>query len=278
MIGLRSRLARNPTTADAVVDFNRTIRIEPDRAHLARLLFMGLLAALLLLAGAVWGIAYPGRATPWNIEWRTLTGASHKTAQADVDVFRLKSIQRHSLVTSPWVPIELGIAALLATFGMLRIVYRLQDSDPVLIISPRGVSFKPNLFGEVANIPWVAIRAIKMRKIKHQRRLTFQVDDSNRYVPRSGIALYWPRPNGANANTRAIALNIPTSRRASATIESTLRQYLAHYRPAEKGTTTMQLPRDVARLSGSSARVPDERLAARSRARPAIRHSSRIEG
>ena len=231
MIGLKSRTVGNPSTPDEVLDFTRTIRIEPDRAHLARLLCISLFGVLFVLVVAGWHIAHPDGKLPWAAKLHASVDSSQKAMPADLrELSKLQSVQRYWSPSLPVLSMEIGLAALLATLGVLRIVYRLQDNDPVLTISPQGISLKPGVFGELVHVPWIAIRAIKMRKIKQQRRIAFQIENADRYAPHIGISLRWLRSIDPTTGTRTSTLSVTVPPRTAANIEATLAQYLAHFR------------------------------------------------
>jgi hypothetical protein len=142
-----------------------TIRIEHDRRRLALAAAASGLAMLLVPCMFIVSSLHPGRAAP------------------------------------TWTLAPLGVALLVAALGFVRSIIRLQDGDPALVVSPRGLNFRPYLFGEIARIPWRAISGFKSRSYKHQRFIVLQVDDIDRYAPRVGFA----PAGGGRARTRSVS-------------------------------------------------------------------------
>jgi hypothetical protein len=127
-----------------------------------------------------------------------------------------------------WSLIALGIALVTGGFGLLRNVYRLQDGDPALVVSPRGLSFKPTVFGETSRIPWSAIRGVRLRRFKQHRFIGVQVEDVERYAAHIGARARLRRLFDPGATTE-LSINSPMAREAWARTESLLQRYLARY-------------------------------------------------
>jgi hypothetical protein len=122
-----------------------------------------------------------------------------------------------------WTPVALGIAVLLAAVRMLRNFYRLQDSDPAFVLSPRDLRFKPALFGEAVRVPWTALRAVKARRHGKHRSLELRIADLERYVPGSGLLASLRRRRGS------ITLRVPLSRAALDELAALLQTHLDRY-------------------------------------------------
>ena len=139
----------------------------------------------------------------------------------------------HRAQTSPaWTLAPLGVAILIATLGFLRNIIRLQDGDPALVISPRGLDFRPSLFGEIVRIPWKAIRGFKSRSYKQQRFIVLQVDDIDRYAPRVGLAGFLRHLGRRSLSADKVSFSTPMAKSAWNDLEAVLRRYLAqHGRP-----------------------------------------------
>jgi hypothetical protein len=206
-----------PTNQDTTTapGLDATVRIEHDRKRL--LLRLAAAGASLLAMGVALVI--------------TLLHAgdfiAHPTGVHDVD-----ALLPHYVTQVPrWAPIILVLTLAGGCAGLLRIIFRLQDADPALVISPRGVRFRPTLFGDVAQIPWSAIRGLKLRRYKQQRYIDFQVDGIDRYVSRLGLRGRLHRL--LRGGEYGIAtLSSPMSRTAWKNTGELLERYLAHYRSA----------------------------------------------
>jgi hypothetical protein len=195
-------ISTNKTSADPTPPraAEGTIRIEHDRKRLALAALASGVAALLVPGMFLAGIVHPPRIAP---EWT-------------------------------WVP--LCVAVLIAAVGFLRSIIRLQDGDPALVLSPRGLDFRPYLFGEIVRIPWKAIRGFKSRSYKQQRFVVLQVDDLDRYAPRMGFSGFlrrvFRRRGGADETSFSTAMAKP----AWNGLEAMLRRYLEQYgRPGAAG-------------------------------------------
>jgi len=131
-----------------------------------------------------------------------------------------------------WTLAPLGVAILIAVLGFVRSIIRLQDGDPALVLSPRGLDFRPSLFGEIVRIPWKAIRGFKSRSYKQQRFIVLQVDDIDRYAPRVGFAGFLRRIGRRRSGADQISFSTPMAKPAWNELEAVLRRYLAqHGRP-----------------------------------------------
>jgi len=191
---------------------DRTIRIEHDRKRLA-------LAAVASGIGAVVvpGIYFAGMMHPVRI-------------------------------TPGWTLAPLCVAVFIAAIGFVRAIIRLQDGDPALVLSPRGLDFRPYLFGEIVRIPWKAIRGLKSRSYKQQRFIVLQVDDLDRYAPRVGFVGLLRRIGRRRLGADQIGFSTPMAKAAWNDLEALLRRYLEqHGRP---GTTSESAK------AGASAAIP----------------------
>jgi len=134
-------------------------------------------------------------------------------------------------IAPSWTLAPLGVAMLIAILGFVRSIIRLQDGDPALVLSPRGLDFRPSLFGEIVRIPWKAIRGFKSRSYKQQRFIVLQVDDIDRYAPR-GFAGFLRRIGRRKLGADQISFSTPMAKPAWNDLEAVLRRYLAqHGRP-----------------------------------------------
>ena len=202
-----------PTTPPPGLD--ATVRIDHDRKRLLLRLFAagaGLVAMGVALAIT---LLHAGEFTV------------HPTGVHEVD-----ALLPHYVGQVPrWAPVILVLTLASGCVGLLRSIVRLQDGDPALVISPRGVRFRPTLFGDVAQIPWSAIRGLKLRRYKQQRYIDFQVDGIDRYVSRLGLRGRLHRlVRGGDCGIAT--LSSPMSRTAWKNTGELLERYLAHYRNA----------------------------------------------
>jgi hypothetical protein len=208
MTGLDPRrnkvLAEAATTAESP---QRTVRIEHDRKRLALAVLASGLGMLALLVSLAVSIARVGHSAP------------------------------------AWTLAPLGLAILLAALGFLRNIVRLQDGDPALVISPRGLSFRPQLFGELVRIPWTAIRGFRSRSYKHIRLIAVQVDDVDRYVSRSGFLGVLYRLGKRRSAANEIGFSTPMAKPAWARLEIVLQSYLAQYGGLAAATSGKDLNR-----------------------------------
>ena len=127
-----------------------------------------------------------------------------------------------------WTLIALAAALVSGGIALLRNVYRLQDGDPALVVSPRGLSFRPTVFGETTRIPWSAIRAVRLRRFKQHRFIGVQVEDAERYVAHVGARARLRRLFDPGAPTE-LSISSPMARDAWTRTESLLQRYLARY-------------------------------------------------
>ena len=173
-----------------------TIRIEHDRKRLALAALASGLAALVVPGVFIVGHPHPVRIAP------------------------------------EWTLAPLCVAVLIAAAGFVRSLIRLQDGDPALVVSPRGLDFRPYLLGEIVRIPWKAIRGFKSRRYKQQRFIVFQVDDIDRYAPRVGLAGFLRRVGRRRLGADQISFSTPMSKPAWKDLEAVLQGYLEqHGRP-----------------------------------------------
>jgi hypothetical protein len=199
----------------AVELLQRTVRIEHDRRRLAFAAFASAIATLALPVMVVIGVMHPEHPAP------------------------------------AWTLAPLGVAIAVAGFGLLRNVSRLQDGDPALVISPRGLSFRPQGFGEIARIPWSAVRGFRSRSYKQHRVIAVQVDDAERYATRTGF-LHLLRGLRLRSAANEISFSTPMAKQAWKDLEILLQKYLAHY-GGRAGTN------DGGGSAGLSARVDNPR-------------------
>lgn len=204
-----------------------TVRIEHDRRRLllrllagvAGLVAMGVALAITLLHA----VPLPIRATGVN----------------DVDAL----LPRFVGAVPKWAPVVLVLTLASACIGLLRSVFRLQDGDPALVISPRGVRFRPTLFGDVAQIPWTAIRGVKLRHYKQQRYIDLRVDGIDRYVARLGLRSRLHRlVRGGDEGIATFCS--PMSRAAWKSTGELLERYLAQYGRAAPSAADRREPGD----------------------------------
>ena len=194
-----------------------TIRIEHDRKRLA----------LAAMASAVAALIIPGMYFAGNL---------HRVPIAPV-----------------WTMVSLGVAIFIAALGFVRSIIRLQDGDPALVLSPRGLDFRPALFSEIVRIPWTAIRGFKSRSYKQQRFIVLQVDDLDRYAPRVGFAGFLRRIGRRRIGADQISFSTPMAKAAWNDLETLLRRYLEqHGRP------------DATSSAAGGARASATRLTSRS--------------
>jgi len=160
-------------------------------------------------------------------------------------------------VAPAWTWAPLSVAVLIAAAGFLRSIIRLQDGDPALVLSPRGVDFRPYLFGEIVRIPWKAIRGFKSRRYKQQRFIVFQVDDIDRVAPRVGFSGFPRRAGRRRLGAGEISFSTPMAKSAWNDLEAALDRYLAqHGRPGatNDNTTPGGASASVAALTSRSPR------------------------
>jgi len=199
----------------ALESLQRTVRIEHDRRRLAFAALASAIATLALPVMAVVGVMHPAHPAP------------------------------------AWTLAPLGVAIAVAGFGLLRNVSRLQDGDPALVISPRGLSFRPQGLGEIAHIPWSAIRGFRSRSYKQHRFIAVQVDDAEQYAPRTGF-LHLFRGLRLRSAANEISFSTPMAKQAWKDLEILLQKYLAHY--GDRAGTN-----DGGGTAGLSARVDNPR-------------------
>lgn len=148
-----------------------------------------------------------------------------------------------------WTLVPVCVAVLVAALGFVRSIIRLQDGDPALVISPRGLKFRPYLFGEIVRIPWDAIRGFKSRSYKQQRVIVVQVDDVDRYAPRVGFLGFLRSMGRRKLAANQISFSTPMARSAWKDVEATLQRYLARYGPP-------RATKDAANQGGPNAGAP----------------------
>ena len=156
--------------SDAGNALHRTVRIEHDRRRLALRLLASAVALLAACAAFVSTWLHAG------------AGLLHDPALPPPVQALLRA------TTVPWwATFTLGVAVLGAAVGVLRSIYRLQDGDAALVVSPQGLKFRPSVFGETASIPWHAIRGVRLVRLKNQRSIALAVANVDRYVAHVGL-------------------------------------------------------------------------------------------
>lgn len=193
MTSLDNSVGKAAVDADPPRNTDGTIRIEHDRKRLALAALASGVATLALSGMLIAGMWHPARAAP------------------------------------AWSFAPLCLAILVAALGFVRSIIRLQDGDPALVISPHGLNFRPYLFGEIARIPWNAIRGFKTRRYKQQRFIVVQIDDIDRYAPRAGFPGFLRRLGKRRLAADEISFSTPMARSAWKDVETALQRYLARY-------------------------------------------------
>ena len=217
---------------------DRTVRIEHDRRRLLLRVLASIAALLATCFALVVAILH-----------------ANEPAFDFAGVPQLERLLRPHAAASPWWTCTLlALAVVGALIGTLRNVFRLQDGDPALVISPHGISFRPAVFAEIVRIPWTAIRGLRLRQRKQNRFLAVQVDEPDRYAAQSRVFGLLPISRfGARANE--INFTTPMSKRAWTETEALLRRYLACYGRAVAGQPARAAPppdrRPALRATGS---------------------------
>lgn len=196
----------------------RSVCIEHDRRRLALSVFASCFAMLALAGTLVVSTLHPARTAP------------------------------------PWSLAPLGVALLIAALGFLRNIVRLQDGDPALVISPRGLNFRPDLFGEIARIPWSAVRGFRSGRYKPRRFIAVQVDDIDRYAPQVGFLGFLRRLGKRRLAGDEVSFSTPMATSAWKELEDTLQRYLARYGRADALTDGRN--QDQRRRSAASPPAP----------------------
>ncbi len=210
-------LFRSQPAEDSVpADLTRTVRIEHDRRHLAFAAIVSGAAAAGTLGWFCWRIAHPTAAAPL------------------------------------WTLVPFGIGAVAAVLGMLRNVYRLQDGDPAIVISPRGLQFRPAVLGETARIPWSAIRGVASKRHKNMRYLVFEVEEADRYGVAAGLFGHWRPLAARGAPTGRVAFTVPMSGAAWTRLDALVHRYFARYATP---SANHQVPHVAAQASRSVFRA-----------------------
>ena len=229
-----------PAAASAAAPaLEQTIRIEHDR----RRLLMRVLASIVALLA-------------------TCSALVISILRADTPAFRLEHARQLDAALRPyisampwWTCTLLAIAVVCALAGTLRNVFRLQDGDPALVISPRGISFRPAVLAEVVRIPWTAIRGLRLRQRKQNRFLAVHVEEPDRYAAQARMFGNFPRLFRVGVRANEIDLASPMSKQAWTETEALLQRYLARYgKPAAPGESARAAARndaDAPRLATS---------------------------
>jgi hypothetical protein len=233
-------VSRVETAAEA--SLNRTVRIEYDRKRLAKTVLGHAIVVIVTIDWLVWRIVHPQR-TPEPATGLQSVGLVWRLLQPDRAV-------------SWWALASVVLAALVAVLRMLRFVYQLQDGNPAMILSPRGLSLKPRVHGEMAQIPWNAIRGIKRTRLKKSDHLVMQVESLDRYAPHWSLFGHWQALNRRRNTGDDLDFSTPMSPAAFAELETLLQRYLAQYwRPAARAAiaATKQQPRTFLALLRKSS-------------------------
>jgi hypothetical protein len=197
----------------AAVQTDATVRIEHNR----RRLFLRLLAGAVALASIGVGLTV--------MVLHVAQQPTRVTGVADLDVF----LSHRSYGAPWWAPIAFGFAAAGACIGLLRTFFRLQDADPALVVSPRGMRFRPTLFAEQVTIPWTVVRRLKLRQYKQHSYMLVRVDEIDRHVPRVGSRGWLRRLFRPGARDGDVAVDVVLSKAEWKRTEALLRAYLAKY-------------------------------------------------
>jgi hypothetical protein len=171
----------------------KTVRIEHDRKRLLFATFGSGMSASFALVYLIWRITHPSFIAPW------------------------------------WALTMLAVVALTAVINMLRNLYRLQDADPALVISPLALKFKPAVFGEMVSIPWTAIKSLRSKRRKQFRYLVLQVNDVDRYMPRMSFFSNRNLLLGTRAHENVVVFGAPISKSAWKELDALLQRYLTYY-------------------------------------------------
>jgi hypothetical protein len=139
------------------------------------------------------------------------------------------SILHPAPTAPPWTLAPLGAALIIAALGFVRNIVRLQDGDPALVISPRGLNFRPYLFGEITHIPWSAVLGLRSRSYKQQRFIVVKVDAIDHYAPRVGFLGFLRRLGKHRSAADEISFSTPMAKSAWHDLDITLQHYLARY-------------------------------------------------
>lgn len=219
-------IRRNPPPAPvAAVDVGSHVDIAHDRKRLLAMTVLSALALILCLGWLV--LSFTGQAVQTAHDGLPPVLHSLPLVRHEVHVPGLPAVGFYSLRESPWFSLELGLAALLALAALLRNIYRLQDADPVLTVSSKGLAFKPSLLGSRVSIPWSAIHDVRFRKLKRLCRVAVVVDRADRYAPQFGFALARLRLPGMAAPAQTVALTVSMGDAAWQRTQACIRGYLA---------------------------------------------------
>jgi hypothetical protein len=195
------RAAETKVVAEvATLDLGQTVRIEHNRKRIASALLASVIGAIVAIGWLVSRVPDTIDAAPW------------------------------------WALASLALAAIGAVLGMLRHIYRLQDGDPALVISPRGLRFRPNMFGEQANVPWQAIRGLKPIRFGKYRHIELLVENAGHFAERSGSFMRWPRPTGPDTLAFATSLSNAEWLRVEALLQRYFDRYGNKTPPQPEGT------------------------------------------
>jgi hypothetical protein len=232
-----------PSSRDASAQpLHETIRIEHDRRRLLLRMLASVLALLATCSALIVAILH-----------------AQEPALLLAGVPQLDRWLRPHAAAAPWWTCTLlTLAAISALGGTLRNVFRLQDGDPALVISPRGLSFRSTVFGEFVHIPWMAIRGLQLRQRKQNRFLAVQVDEPERYAAQAGIFRSLMRSMRPVRRANEIDFTTPMSKRAWQETEALLRRYLAHF-----GQAVPRTDAGIAPVKASTVRAKSTRKAHR---------------
>ena len=196
------------------------LRIEHDRRRLVAVALASGFAAAAIWVGLIVALAHVGQAS----------------LPPDLAPDLEPLLARWNTPMPWWTALLVAPAALLATLRFLVGLYQLQDGDPAFVLSPRGMQFKPSVFGERVRVPWNAIRSVKARRFKNHRSIVLRIDDIERHVPRSGPLGSLRRLRDALSGGGAVRLRTPMSQVAWKELAEVLQRYLTRYgRPPQPG-------------------------------------------
>lgn len=188
-------------------------RIEYDRRRVFATVLVSGFATLATWGGLIVALAHPG------------------AAQVGRDLppeLRGYGLQQFTVVPW-WAVLALVPAALVATFQFLACLFRLQDGDPAFVLSPRGMLFRPSVFGERVRVPWTAIRRVKARRFKNHRSIVLYIDEIDRYAPRGGLLGTLRRLRDAAAGGGSVRVRTPMSQNAWKQLAALLQEHVARY-------------------------------------------------
>ena len=223
-----ARSSNSPQRRSAIGEAaSATVRIEHDRGRLMWTTFASALAVVTAAGAIVLTMLHVGKFS------------ASLSAIPGMDAV----VPDYARAMPWWTAFPLGVALLVAIAKMLRNLFRLQDADPAFVVSARDLRFKPGVFGEAVRIPWTAIRDAETHRFKQHRSIVLQVDDIDRYVPRTGWFSPIRRRGAWGPGSGQISLEVPMSRKALDELAKLLQSHLVR-----NGRTAAV---DAARAAGS---------------------------